>query len=143
MYTIDDPLISVLRAIRLGKTQRKGCTGMARPSNKTPDEKVQAVLTVLAGRRTAAEVARELDVSEQSLHNWKRAFLEAGRAAFERSSSPPSSREAELEIENEELKAALGEAYLKLRLTEPGLGAAPVLTEGRPESAWSPSNIAS
>ena len=57
---------------------------MARPSNKSPDEKVQAVLAVLAGRRTAAEVARDLEISEQSIHNWKRSFLDAGRGSFER-----------------------------------------------------------
>lgn len=98
---------------------------MARPSNKTPDEKSQAVPTVLAGRRTAAEVGRELGVSEQSLHNWKRTFLEGGREALKRGSAPRSSREAELDAENEELKAALGEAYLKLRLIERGGGVMP------------------
>lgn len=115
---------------------------MARPSNKTSDEKMQAVLSVLAGRRTTAEVARELDVSEQSLHNWKRAFLEGGKAAFERSSGPPTSREAELEAENEELKAALGEAYLKLRLIERGRQAPPVVAEVRADQGWT-SNVPS
>ena len=114
---------------------------MARPSNKTSDEKTQAVLTVLAGRRTTAEVARELGVSEQSLHNWKRAFLDGGKAAFERASGPPTSREAELEVENEELKAALGEAYLKLRLMERGRQATSVATDHRADQS-SPTTVA-
>lgn len=93
------------------------------------------MLSVLSGRRTAAEVARELDVSEQSLHNWKRAFLDGGRAAFERASGPPASREAELEAENEELKAALGEAYLRLRLVERGRSATPA-ADVRADQGW-------
>ena len=93
---------------------------MAKPSNKSSDEKVRAVLAVLAGHRTASEVARETGVSEQSIHNWKRAFIDGGQAAFGRQARPGSSREAELEAENEELKAALGEAFLKLRMVERG-----------------------
>ena len=93
---------------------------MAKPSNKSSDEKVQAVLMVLSGQRTASEVAKGAGVSEQTIHNWKRGFVDGGRAAFERDARSGSSREAQLEAENEELKAALGEAFLKLRMLERG-----------------------
>lgn len=49
---------------------------MARPSKKTADQKLQIVLSVLRGEATAAEASRRAGVSEQSVHSWKRTFLE-------------------------------------------------------------------
>jgi transposase len=97
---------------------------MARPSKKTPDQKLQIVLAVLRGELsamcqrplTAMDAARRNGVSEQSVHNWKRLFLESGRQGLEKGARRPSSREMELEAENEELKAALGEAHVQLRV---------------------------
>jgi transposase len=37
------------------------------------------VLAILAGEMTTAEAARKAKVSEQSMSNWKRLFLESGR----------------------------------------------------------------
>lgn len=45
-----------------------------------PEEKVRIVLSILAGELTVAEAARRAKVSEQSVGNWKRQFLEPGRA---------------------------------------------------------------
>ena len=93
---------------------------MAKPSKTGSDEKVRVVLSVLAGDCSASEAAQLSGVSEQSIHNWKRAFIAGGQAAFERRARPRSSREVELEAENEEFKAALGEAFLKVRMLERG-----------------------
>lgn len=93
---------------------------MARPSKKTIDQKLRIVLSVLRGEHSAAEAARRNGVSEQSVHNWKKQFLDAGRLGLESGVQRRSSREAELEAENEELKAALGEAHVELRVWKRG-----------------------
>lgn len=94
---------------------------MARPSTKTPEEKLRVVLAVLRGELSAADAGRRNGVAEQTIHNWKKAFLEAGRAGLAAGGRPRrSSRELELEAENEELKAALGEAHVQLRVWQKG-----------------------
>ena len=80
---------------------------MARPSKTTTDQKLRVVLSVLRGEHSAVEAARRNGVSEQSVHNWKKQFLDAGREGLERGAGRRSSREVELESENEELKAGL------------------------------------
>ena len=92
---------------------------MAKPSDRSPERKLQVVLSVLRGELTAVEAARRGGVSEQTVHNWKRAFVEAGREGLVQGQRRRSSRELELEAENEELKAALGEACTATRT---GLG---------------------
>ena len=93
---------------------------MAKPSDRSPERKLQVVLSVLRGELSAAEAARRGGVSEQTVHNWKRAFLEAGREGLVQGQRRRSSRELELEAENEELKAALGEAHVQLRVWKKG-----------------------
>ena len=67
-----------------------------------------------------AEAARRAGVAEQTVHDWKNAFLEAGRAGLAGPQRHRSSRESELEAENEELKAALGEAHVQLQVWKKG-----------------------
>ena len=93
---------------------------MVRPSKKTPEQKLQIVLSVLRGEATAAEAGRRGGVSEQSNHNWKKTFLESGREGLAQGHKRRTSRETELEAENEELKAALGEAHVQLRVWRKG-----------------------
>lgn len=93
---------------------------MARPSKKTTDQKLRIVMSVLRGEHSAVEAARRNGVSEQSVHNWKKQFLDAGRHGLEKGVGRRSSRELELEAENEELKAALGEAHVQLRVWKKG-----------------------
>ena len=93
---------------------------MAKPSDRSPERKLQVVLSVLRGELSATEAARRGGVSEQTVHNWKRAFLEAGREGLEWGHRRRSSRELELEAENEELKVALGEAHVQLRVWKKG-----------------------
>ena len=89
---------------------------MARPPVFPAEEKVRSVLSILAGEVTVAEVARRATVSEQSVGNWKRQFLESGRAGLVAGKSGPSTREAQLEAEVAELTQALGEAAVELRV---------------------------
>ena len=49
---------------------------MSRPPVFPVEDKVRIVLSVLAGETTVAEAARKAKVSEQSVGNWKRQFLE-------------------------------------------------------------------
>jgi transposase len=93
---------------------------MAKPSKKTPDQKLQIVMSVLRGELSAPEAGRRAGVSEQSVHNWKRIFLESGRAGLARGVQRRNARELALEAENEELKAALGEAHVELRVWKKG-----------------------
>ncbi len=93
---------------------------MARPSKKTTDQKLRIVMSVLRGKYSAAEAARQNGVSEQSVHNWKKQFLDGGRQGLEKGVRRRSSREVELEVENEELKAALGEAHVQLGVWKKG-----------------------
>ena len=93
---------------------------MAKPSDRSPERKLQVVLSVLRGEVSVKEAARRAGVAEQTVHNWKRAFLEAGRDGLAQGHRRRSSRELELEVENEELKAALGEAHVQLRVWKKG-----------------------
>lgn len=93
---------------------------MARTSGKSPEEKFRVVMSLLAGESSAAELARRVGVSEQTVHNWKSRFCESGREGLAAPKARKSSREAELEAENEELKAALGEAHVQLRVWRKG-----------------------
>ncbi len=64
-----------------------------------------------------AEAARRAKASEQSISNWKRQFLDGGKAGLVEGGKPgPNSRERMLLDEVEDLKAALGEAHVELRV---------------------------
>ena len=106
---------------------------MSRPAKRTPERKLQVVLSVLRGEVSAAEAARRAGVTEQTVHNWKNAFLEAGREGLAGPRRRRSSRELELEAENEELKAcaALGEAHVQLRVWKKGAEYLPPLRTSR------------
>ena len=84
---------------------------MAKPAKRSPERKLQVVLSVLRGEVSAAEAARRAGVAEQTVHNWKNAFLEAGRAGLAGPQRRRSSRE---------LEAALGEAHVQLRVWQKG-----------------------
>ena len=90
---------------------------MSRPPAVPPEEKARLVLAILAGEMTTAEAARKAKVSEQSVSNWKRLFLESGRQGLAQGGKPGlNSRQRQLSSELEEVKAALGEAHVELRV---------------------------
>jgi transposase len=66
---------------------------------------------------SVAEAARRGKASEQSISIWKRQFLDGGKEGLADSGRlEPSQRERQLADENEQLKAALGEAHVELRV---------------------------
>jgi transposase len=66
----------------------------------TPEFKLQAVKMVTDQKLSVAEVARRLGVSENRLHDWKKAVLKKGADAF-----PGSGHLTPLEEENRTLRA--------------------------------------
>lgn len=87
---------------------------MSRPLVIPAEKKIRIVLSVLLGEISIAEAARREKVSEQAIGNWKRQFLEGGKAGIEAGKSKPSSREKQLEDEVAGLTQALGEAAVEI-----------------------------
>jgi transposase len=90
---------------------------MARPVVLSVEDKFRLVCSVVSGEMTIVDAARRAKVSEQSVSNWKRQFLEGGKQGLADGGRPGSNpQEQRLEAEIEELKAALGEAHVELRV---------------------------
>lgn len=96
---------------------------MGRRPFKSPDEKLQIVLSVLRGEVTQVEIARRLQMSQTTIAKWQKQFLEGGREALARGDNAKvdsTRREAELQGRVDELTEALGEAYVELRAWRKG-----------------------
>ena len=89
---------------------------MGRPPVIPPEKKSRIVLSILAGEVSIAEAARKEKVSEQSIGRWKAEFIEAGKTALTAGKTGPSTREAQLEAEVDDLTRALGEAAVEIRV---------------------------
>jgi transposase len=89
---------------------------MGRPPVIPAEKKSQIVLSVLSGEVSIAEAARKERVSETSISRWKAEFVEAGKTAMVAGRTGPSTREAQLQAEVEDLTQALGEAAVELRV---------------------------
>ena len=90
---------------------------MARPVVVSVEDKFRIVVSVVSGELSVAEAARRSKVSEQSISNWKRQFLEGGKQGLADGGRPGSNPLVRrLEEEVEDLKAALGEAHVELRV---------------------------
>jgi transposase len=89
------------------------------------EQKVQVVLAVLAGELTVAEAARRHGVSGAAVAKWRDKFIESGKAGLaNRLPGPPGSAgsqvERRLQAEAEQLKLALAEATVQLRIWQKG-----------------------
>ncbi len=82
------------------------------------DEKVQIVLAALRNEASIAELCRRHGISDATFYKWQKAFLEGGRERLSRRKGPNGSPENELHRQNEELKKALAEATLELRVVK-------------------------
>ncbi|HEX2910694.1 MAG TPA: transposase [Chloroflexia bacterium] len=71
----------------------------------TPEFKLNAVKTVLSGEKKVVELCRELCVSDNTIHNWKKLYLEKGEEAFTSSYSTARQAKSELNPEEEEIRA--------------------------------------
>ena len=56
---------------------------MSRPPTIPADTKIRIVLSVLQGEATVAEAARREKFSGRAIGNWRRQFLEEGKAGIE------------------------------------------------------------
>jgi transposase len=88
---------------------------MPRPSALPAQDKIRIVLAILAGEVTVVEAARRWKVSETSIGNWKRPFLDAGSAAVANGAAGgPNATERALAAQVEDVTSALGEAHVEL-----------------------------
>ncbi|ALC29162.1 transposase [Streptomyces bacillaris] len=88
---------------------------MARPPALPPQDKARLVLAVLAKETTVSQAARQAQVSEQAIANWRRQFIQAGRLGLEGQAAVRTSHKEDLlSDEVRKLKLALGEAYIEL-----------------------------
>ncbi|APE19176.1 hypothetical protein BOH72_14540 [Mycobacterium sp. WY10] len=83
------------------------------------------MIAILAGEMTGAEAARRCGVSAVQVTKWKHQFLEAGSARMQEVPSGPAGRSGDpeqrrLKLENHELKLALAEATVQLRIWQRG-----------------------
>jgi transposase len=89
------------------------------------EQKVQIVLAVLAGELTVSAAARRHGVAPSTVQVWRNRFLEAGRLGV-LEERPPGTKpkesvvERRMRLENEQLKLALAEATVQLRIWKKG-----------------------
>ncbi len=85
----------------------------------TPEFKLKAIIEILKGEKTAAQIASELSIHPVALSEWKKQFTEAGSQIFikhKKSKNLSEAREkaelfeqiGRLKMENEWLKKKLG-----------------------------------
>ena len=85
---------------------------MSQPDAKA-EQRLQVALAALTPGVSAAQVARQFEVSEASVAKWKRQFVDGGARALGALGSP-ATRVAELESEVRTLRKSLHEARLLL-----------------------------
>ena len=97
---------------------------MGRPAQFDVETKIRVVLSVLSGECSTAEAARRAGSSETSVAKWRDQFLAAGRAGLSGAATSAggrgTARERALEAEAEQLKLALAEAHVQLRVWQKG-----------------------
>lgn len=110
-----------LRHIKLGgKPMCRGGLDGPVPSKK-PEEKARIVLAVIKGEMSITEAARRYECSPTSITNWRDQFVEGGMSALAANARHgPTTKEQELERELEDVKTALGEAHVELRVWRKG-----------------------
>jgi transposase len=92
---------------------------MAKKTNLSDAEKLEAVLLLLRKQEPAAALARRYGVSEPTLYRWRDEFLEGGKAALANGKGAPagsSRRVQELEREVTERDRVIGELTIANRV---------------------------
>lgn len=64
-----------------------------------PSQKARAVLQVLTGEKSAAQVCRELQIRDNLLSRWKKHFLERAEQVFEKDAGPTADDPRVVELE--------------------------------------------
>lgn len=98
---------------------------MGRPAQFDVETKMRVVLSVLGGECSAAEAARRCGSSETSVAKWRDQFVQAGRAGLAGTVATAvggrgTARERVLVAEAEQLKLAVAEAHVQLRVWQKG-----------------------
>lgn len=77
----------------------------------TPTQKLQAVQSILEGKKRPTQVARELNVAEGTLIKWRKSYAEHGETAFKvvENELETLTRERQLEKKVGELERVLGQ----------------------------------
>lgn len=91
-----------------------------RPGKRSAQEKRQAVLDVLSGKATVAQVAKRLCVLPETVEGWKEDALAAVEGAFRQGSSP-SDEDKKLAAENAQLKRVVVKLEMQKELLENAL----------------------
>jgi transposase len=89
------------------------------------EEKLRVVLGLLKGEISGPEAARRHGVSVAAVYLWRDKFLDGGRQALEEKVPGPgkgagTADERRLKLENNQLKLALAEATVQLRIWQKG-----------------------
>jgi transposase-like protein len=72
---------------------------MRKPRDFKPELKARAVLQVLQGAKSAAQICRELQINEPLLARWKKQFLEHASTIFEKEPASTADQERIAELE--------------------------------------------
>lgn len=93
----------------------------------TENEKLELVLAALRNESSKAALCRQRNVTPTSLDEWIRRFLEHGKQGLQSKHGKAEDSEiVALRRENEELKSALGEAQLVVRVLKKTQGLMPL-----------------
>ena len=93
---------------------------MARPrKHHSPEFKLKAVVEILKGEKTAAQLAGELGVHPAALSEWKRQFTEMGPQIFAKGKRAQGTSEAK---EKAELFEQIGRLKMELEWLKKKLG---------------------
>lgn len=101
---------------------------MGRQSGLTPEQRVEAVLSLLRREEPAAKIARRFGISEPTLYRYRDLFLEAGKAGLAGggSSADPARREvAELRKQLDQRDQVIGEITIANRILKKLSGQCP------------------
>jgi len=86
-----------------------------RPGRRSGKERTEAVLALIAGKKSVDALAKQFGVSAATIESWRTTAL-AGIEASLRSGDGPTARERVLEREVESLKVALTDTSIQLAL---------------------------
>lgn len=95
------------------------------------EEKIRIVLEGLRGETSVADLCRRENIHQNQYYKWSKDFLEAGkkRLSGDTMREANTSEVVELKKENEELKKAVAEVFLKNRLLKKNLNGMGVSTD--------------
>lgn len=94
---------------------------MGRRSQFTPAQKRDAVLRVMTKRSTISEVCREMAITEQTLHRWRKLAIEGMENALS-DHADENGRASELVARLEQTERKLGQLTVEYELRGKALG---------------------